>query len=65
MAKWMVAFKDVKKTATVEADDRWEAVSKAVRELKLPEGLTMTHYSDIASVSKLERKKRLAWWEKS
>jgi len=64
MAKWIVTFKDIKKSSTVDADDRWDAVKKAAKDLKLPEGPSMSYYSDMASVLKLERKKRLAWWEK-
>jgi len=62
--KWLVRFKDSKKEAEVEAEDRWDAVVKAVEKLKLPSNISLTYYAVNSSVSKLERKKRLAWWEK-
>lgn len=62
--EWIVRFKDVKGEARVEADDRWGAVVAAVKQLKLSMEISMSYWSDIASVHKAEKKKKKAWWER-
>ena len=67
--KWEVKFKDLEdKPVEVEAVDRWEAVVKAVEALglnKVPtEAKSYSTWSSLAVVRKLERKKRLSYWEK-
>jgi len=62
--KWIVRFKDSKKEVEVEAEDRWGAISSAVEKLKLPGNINLTYWALNSSVRKVERKKRLAWWEK-
>jgi len=52
------------KEALVDAVDRWEAVVKAVDELKLNRAFTLNFWAAQSSVKKLDRKKRLSWWEK-
>lgn len=62
--KFKVVFRGVKKEIEVDAEDRWDAVTQAVERLKLDRSVSMSFWFDQASVTKLERKKRLAWWEK-
>lgn len=62
--KWSVHFKDIKGEAIVEADDRWGALVAAIAKFKLPRDVPTTSYSLIASIKKVDRKKRPSWWEK-
>ena len=62
--KWLVSFKDVKKEVEVEAEDRWGAVVEAVELLKFDTRVPIRYWFSIASVKKVERKKRKAFWEK-
>ena len=52
------------KEVVVDAVDRWEAVVKAVDELKLSRSYSLNFWAAQSSVKKLDRKKRLSWWEK-
>jgi len=60
--KFKVRFKMyTDKEVVVDAVDRWDAVDKAANELKLDSKYPLSHLSSIASVRKLERKRRREW----
>jgi len=64
--RWRVTFRVMPDMEVeVEGDDRWGAVVGAAGKLGLDkESYSMSALFSHATVKKVGRKKRLAWWEK-